>query len=161
MQSRRFTILKVIFLSTSFFLTLFTVYSANVYIRVYESIRNFDVSTPELKVIVSNASYASTETTMTLFNPSRSKFKLEQVTEGIHLNNEFITIGSLYMSGRPVEIHPMSNITIIIKADIPPYRIHYVTSQTEKTWFIDVRVSLSGEIVGTFPWRGSWFITDV
>jgi len=150
------------FLLTSFFLTLFTVYSANVYIRVYESIRNFDVSTPELKVMVSNASYASTETTMTLFNPSRSKIGLVQVIEGIHLNNEFITIGSLYMlPGRPVEIHPMSNITITIKADIPPYRIHYVTSQTEKTWFIDVRVSLSGEIVGTFPWRGSWFITDV
>lgn len=161
MQLRRFTILKVIFLSTSFFLTLFTFYSTNVYIRVYESIRNFDVSTPELKVMVSNASYATTETTMTLWNPSRSKIELVQVTEGIHLNNEFMTIGRLSMSGRPVEIHPMSNITIIIKADIPPYRIHYVTSQIERTWFIDVRISLSGEIVGTFPWRGSWFVMDV
>lgn len=161
MQLGRLRILKVIFLSTSFFLALFTVYSANAYIRVYESTQNFNVSTPELKVMVANASYASVETTMTLLNPSRSKFELIQVIEGIHLNGEFMTIGSFTTSGKPVDIDPMSNMTITIEADIPSYRIHYVTSQIERTWFIDVRISLSGEIVGTFPWRRSWFITDV
>ena len=161
MEFRRLTILKAIFLLTSFFLTLFTFYSANVYIRIYETIRNFDASTPELKVMVSNASYASTETTMTLLNPSRSKLELIQVTEGIHLNGEFITTGSLYnIPSKSVEIHPMSEITITIKADIPRYRILYVTSRKERTWIINVRIVLSTEIVETFSWRGSWLITD-
>lgn len=161
MQLRRLTTLKVIFLSTSFFLTLFTFYSANVYIRVYETIRNFDTSTPELKVTVSNASYASTETTMTLLNPSRSKLELVQVIEGIHLNGDFIAIGNLDMPDKSAEIHPMSEITITIKANIPSYRIRYVTSKIEGTWIINVRIVLSTEIVGTFSWRGSWLITDV
>lgn len=160
MQLRRLTIFKVIFLSTTFLLTLFTFYSANVYIRIYETIRNFGASTPELEVIASNFSNASMETTMTLLNPSRSELELIQVREGIYLDGEFLTIGSLYMSYDPVEILPESEITVTVEADIPSNKILYVISKTERTWFINVRIVLSTEIVGTFSWRGSWLITD-
>lgn len=160
MQLRRLTIFKVIFLSTTFLLTLFTFYSTNVYIRIYETIRNFGASTPELEVIASNFSNASMETTMTLLNPSRSELELIQVREGIYLDGEFLTIGSLYMSYDPVEILPESEITVTVEADIPSNKILYVISKTERTWFINVRIVLSTEIVGTFSWRGSWLITD-
>lgn len=158
MQLRRPAILKTIFLLTSSFLAFFAFYSADVYIRVYASIRDFDVPTPEFEVIILNNSYASTETTITLQNPSKSKFELVSIEEGIYLDGEFITIGRF--SGRQ-EIHPMSEITTMIKTDIPHYRIHYVTEKTERTWLVTVRITLNAEIVGTFPWRRSWLITDV
>jgi hypothetical protein len=162
MQLRRLTIPEIIFLSTSLFLALFTFYSANVYIMVYETIRHINIPTPELKVIVSNASYAATETKITLQNPSKTRLELIQVMEGIRLNSEFLTSGSLSMQGKPVEIQPMSDVNITIKAEIPHFRIERVTgTQVERMWVIDVRITLSAEIVGIFPWRGSWLINDV
>lgn len=151
----------MVFLSTSLILAFFTLYSANTYIRVYETTRNFNVLTPDFKVTVFNGSYASTETTLNLVNPSTSKFELLQILEGIRLNDAFITNGRFSASNNPVEIHPMSNVSITIEADIPSYRILHVTSQIQRTWFIDVRITLSAEIVGTFSWRRTWLIAGI
>jgi len=66
------------------------------------------------------------------------------------------------MQGKPVEIQPMSDVNITIKAEIPHFRIERVTDmRVERIWVIDVRITLSAEIVGIFPWRGSWLIKDV
>ena len=157
MPLRRPAILKAAFLVTSFLLALFTFYSTDVYFRVYGSIRNFDVPTPKFNVIIWNNSYASTETTITLLNPSESEFQLVSIIEGIYLDGEFITIGHL---SDKREIHPMSETTMMIKTDIPHYRIRYVTEKPERTWLVSIRITLNAEIVGTFPWRGSWLITD-
>ncbi len=153
-------IIIIAFILTTVVFNVITVYTAGVYFRAYAGVRNFNVSIQEFKANIFNASYASTETILTIRNPSQCMFEALYIVERLELEGQFISVDGMYMWTKPLQIPPQSNITVTLEQNIHYDRIQYVRSRLEEYWLMEIRMLLNGPLVGTFMYN-SLFTTKI
>lgn len=152
--------ITVAFLLVSIVFIIIVGYSTNLYFGVYLTIRHFNVSIPKLNVKVVNSSHILIKTSITIQNPSECMLEITQITEGLRLENVFIS--STYKGfGNPIQVHPASTINVTINTEVPSHKIQYVIVHLEKNWIADIRIFLRAPIAGSFSWQNSWLITEV
>lgn len=155
---RRIIILA--FLLTSIAFSAITAYTTHLYFQAYTCVRNLNVGIQEFNVDISNISHASTETILTIQNPSECTFKVLYVVERLELEGQFISIDGTYMWTKPLEIPPQSNATVTLELNIHHDRIQYVKTRIKDYWLMEIRMLLNGLLVGNFMYD-SWFTTKI
>jgi len=155
---RRIIILA--FLITSIAFSAMTAYTTHLYFQAYTCVRHLNVDIQEFNVDISNISHASTETILTIQNPSECTFKVLYVVERLELEGQFISIDGIYMWTKPLEIPPQSNTTVTLELKIQHDRIQYVKTRISDYWLMEIRMLLNGLLVGNFMYD-SWFTTKI
>lgn len=137
-----------------------TIQTTHLYFQAYTCVRNFNVVIQEFTVDISNISHASTETIITIQNPSECTFKVLYIVERLELEGQFIEINGIYMWLNPLEIPSQSNATVTLELNIDHDQIQYVRARMENYWLMEIRMLLNGPLVGNFM-HDSWFTTKI
>ena len=153
-------IVSFAFLLITIAFSVTTVQTTHLYFQAYTCVRNLNVDIQEFNVDISNISHASTETILTVQNPSECTFKVLYIEERLELEDQFISIDGIYMWAKPLEIPPQSNATVTLKLNIDHDQIQYVRTRMENYWFMEIRMLLNGLLVGNFMYD-SWFTTKI
>jgi len=158
LNARRIIILA--FLLTTIAFSTMAAYTTHLYFRAYTCVRNLNVDIQKFNVNIFNVSYASTETILTIQNPSECTFKVLYIVERLELEGQFISVDGRYMWTNPMKIPPQSNVTVTLELNIHHDRIQYVKTRLKDYWLMEIRMLLNGLLVGDFMYD-SWFTTKI
>jgi len=153
-------IVSFAFLLITIAFSAIAVQTTHLYFQAYTCVRNPNVVIQEFNVDISNISHASTETILTVQNPSECTFKVLYIVERLELEGQFISIDGVYMWTKPLEIPPQSNATVTLELNIDHDRIPHVRTRMEGYWLMEIRMLLNGLLVGNFMYD-SWFTTKI